>query len=276
MLEGTSRRLLNTETSLLNGVSSHLSHPQLRQQVSRSQDLAEICERCLLKAKPPQHQGDGERNHRPVVLVGAQAVQVALADLGNHQVGVGVNRSRLAALPIAVAAGTVIIADTQRAAEAVEDVGQRGHELGGDLDGATAARERIDGCGEVTLDLVVDGLRDACEGWVQRRDELRDRGSVCLQVAMVWTSGPREGVTYGSSQLLRTLLLDRDTVPDQAPHVQDLETGLIEVGLLCGEVVQQGGDIGLDAQELDADLCSTKYKTVSLTRPVTPSLVIIP
>lgn len=83
-------------------------------------------------------------------------------------------------------------------------------------------------------------------------------------------------MTYGSSQLLRTLLLDRDTVPDQAPYVQDLETGLIKIGLLCGEVVQQGGDIGLDAQELNADLCSMKYKTVSLIRPVTRSLVTIP
>lgn len=67
--------------------------------------------------------------------------------------------------------------------------------------------------------------------------------------------------TYRAPQLLRALLLDGNTVPDQAPHIQDLEAGLVKVGLLCREVVQQGGDIRLDAQELKADLCSTPHHT---------------
>lgn len=67
--------------------------------------------------------------------------------------------------------------------------------------------------------------------------------------------------TYRTPQLLRALLLDGDAVPDQAPHVQDLEAGLVKVGLLCREVVQQGGDIRLDTQKLNADLCSSRYQT---------------
>lgn len=122
-----------------------------------------------LKTKSPQHHSDGERNNRPVVLIRAQAVQVALADRGHHQVRVGVDGGRLAAPPVPAA---VVAADAQGLAQAVEDVGQRRHELGGDLDGAPAALERVDGRGEVALDLVVDGLRDAREGRVQRGDEL--------------------------------------------------------------------------------------------------------
>lgn len=127
-----------------------------------------------IKPEPPQRHGDGERDKRPVVLVGAQAVQLGLADLRHHQVGVGVDGRRLAALLAAVG---IVAADAQGAAQAVEDVGQRGHELGGDLDGAPAARERVDGRREVALDLVVDGLRDAREGRVQRGDELGSRVS---------------------------------------------------------------------------------------------------
>lgn len=63
-------------------------------------------------------------------------------------------------------------------------------------------------------------------------------------------------MTYGTAQLLRTLLLDGDAVSDKTPHIKDLEPGLVKIGLLCVEVVQQSGDIRLDAQELNADLCS--------------------
>lgn len=173
--ERASRRLLNRGVPCHGRlISSHpiSSHHELQRRGSRSQVLADNVRDTSLavKAKPPQHHGDGERDDRPVVLVRAEAVQVALADLGHHQVGVGIHRGRLAALPLA--AGTVVAADAQRAAQAVEDVGQRRHELGGDLDGAPAALERVDGRGEVALDLVVDGLRDAREGRVQRGDEL--------------------------------------------------------------------------------------------------------
>lgn len=44
-------------------------------------------------------------------------------------------------------------------------------------------------------------------------------------------------MTYRAAQFLGTLLLDGDTVSDETPHIQDLETGLIKIGLLCGEVV---------------------------------------
>lgn len=45
-------------------------------------------------------------------------------------------------------------------------------------------------------------------------------------------------VTYRSPEALRALLLDRDTVSDQASHVQDLQSSLIKVGLLCSKVGQ--------------------------------------
>ena len=124
----------------------------------------------LLKTKSPQRNSDGERNKRPVVLVRPQAVQITLADLRHHQVGVGVECSRLAAF--AVAAGVIITTDAKSTTEGIKDIGERGHELGGDLDGASTALERVDGRGEVALDLVVDGLRDAREGWVQSVNEL--------------------------------------------------------------------------------------------------------
>lgn len=162
------RRPLNSSHLIINYINEAAGHRR--------------CTTCAshdLETKSPQHHRDGERNNRPVVLVGAQAVQVALTDLGHHQVGVGVDRGRLAPLAVAVA---VVVADAQGAAQAVEDVGQRRHQLGGDLDGAPAALERVDGRGEVALDLVVDGLRDASEGRVQRGDEL---GSWVSQPALI-------------------------------------------------------------------------------------------
>lgn len=82
--------------------------------------------------------------------------------------------------------------------------------------------------------------------------------SACTNTAaMASRDQVKMALTYRAAQLLRAVLLDGDTVSDQAPHIQNLETGLVEVGLLCREVVQQGGDIRLDAQELNADLCST-------------------
>lgn len=167
-------------------ISSHLISSSITSPTQQVVDLARRVRATYLviKTKPPQNHRDGERNNRPVVLIRAQAVQVALADQGHHQVGVGVDGGRLAALAVAVVA-----ADAQGAAQAVEDVGQRRHELGGDLDGAPAALERVDGRGEVALDLVVDGLRDAREGRVQRGDEL---GSWVSQPALIqqsWFSG---------------------------------------------------------------------------------------
>lgn len=87
---------------------------------------------------------------------------------------------------------------------------------------------------------------------------------------MVFRDQVKMASTYRASQLLRALLLDGNTVPDQAPHIQDLEACLVEVGLLCREVVQQSGDIRLDAQELNADLCSTRQQPVSLTKHAQP------